>query len=179
PGGPPVVGLRDERQRVALLGAPAVAVLDEPRRCVELHLDLARMTRVVRLHRTEVLQRLFRACLDQLSRFQRGKLPRAELADALLDRDGGEPVAEEPTRLAPDRLLAGAEAPRAAPVATERGVAPRLAARPPFNLQSPPRLPGDGVRHHAVGRPDLRVHADEERRVDALLEELGVLGPVV
>src|SRR5262249_58255184 len=138
PGGPPVVGLRDEGPRVALRRARGVAVLDEPRRCVELHLDLARMTRVVRLHRTEVLQRLFRACLDQLSRFQRGKLPRAELADALLDRDGGEPVAEEPTRLAADRLVAGDEQDRAAPVATERGVDPRLADRRPAELQFPP-----------------------------------------
>ena len=33
--------------------------------------------------------------------------------------------------------------------------------------------------HDAVGAAGARVHADEERGVAALLEELGVLGPLV
>src|SRR5205807_888631 len=46
-------------------------------------------------------------------------------------------------------------------------------------LQLAPGLSGDGVGEHAVRRAGLRMHPDEERGVAALLEQLGVLGPVV
>ena len=39
--------------------------------------------------------------------------------------------------------------------------------------------PLDRVRKDAVARPGHRVHADEQRRVDALFEVLDVLGPLV
>src|SRR6266542_1849257 len=71
PGSPPVVGPRHERVRVDLLAALPVPVLDEPRGGVELDLDLARAPRVVRLHCGEILERLLRARLDQLTGLQR------------------------------------------------------------------------------------------------------------
>ena len=61
----------------------------------------------------------------------------------------------------------------------QRGVDGRLADRGAVEAEVLPSLARDGVREHAVGRPGHRVHADEERRVAALLEELRVLGPRV
>ena len=49
----------------------------------------------------------------------------------------------------------------------------------PLNERVRQPVPGDGVVHDAVGRAGHRVHAHEEGRVAALLEELRVLRPLV
>src|SRR5438445_190617 len=46
-------------------------------------------------------------------------------------------------------------------------------------LQLAPRLPPDRVREDAVWSASLRVHADEQRCVAALLQEVDVLRPVI
>src|SRR6266540_3122353 len=179
PGSPPVVGPRHERVRVDLLDVLPVPVLDEPRGGVELDLDLARAPRVVRLHCGEILERLLRARLDQLTGLQRRILARAELPEPLLDGDCRQSASEQLLRLAADGLVPGDEQNGTPPLPAQRGVDPRLPDRRAVEFQLAPRLTGDRVRHHAVGRPRLRVHGHEQRRVAPLLEELGVLGPVV
>src|SRR5205823_5819799 len=107
PGRPPVVGPRHERMRVELLDPLPVPVLDEPRRRMELDLDLARPARVVRLHRVEILERPLRTLLDQLASLERRHLPRARLAQALLYGHCREALPEQRRRLAAHGLVAG------------------------------------------------------------------------
>ena len=67
----------------------------------------------------------------------------------------------------------------AVPVPAERRVDPGLADLDAVEPQAPPRRAAHRVREHAVARACHRVHADEERSVDALLEVLDVLRPLV
>ena len=127
----------------------------------------------------QVGERLLRALLDQLARPRGDDHPRARLADALLDGDRRQAVAEELLALAAGRLVAGDEQHRAAPRAAERGVDARLADLRPVEPEVLPGLARDRVVEHAVGGAGHRVHADEERRVAALLEEAGVLRPLL
>ena len=55
----------------------------------------------------------------------------------------------------------------------------RLADERPVEAEVEVVTPGDGVVHPAPAGTGHGVHPDEERRVAALLEELGVLGPVL
>ena len=95
PGGPPVVGARDDRARLDDLDAVAEAELLDVARLRVLHLDLCRAAGIPRRNRGEVRERLLRALLDQLARDDRRQVARAEAAEAALDRDGGQPVAEQ------------------------------------------------------------------------------------
>ena len=64
-------------------------------------------------------------------------------------------------------------------MAAERSVDAGLADERPVEAEAPPRLARDRVRENAVGGARHRMHADEERRVAARLEEAGVLGPLL
>src|SRR6266576_6999196 len=165
--------------RVDLLRSLAVAVLDEPCRRVELHLDLAGPARVVWLHGTQILQRLLRAVLDQLACLLSRQLSRAELTQPLLHGDSGEPLAEQLAAFAADGLVTRDEQHGTAPLTAQRRVDACLANGGAVELQLAPRLTGHGMREYAVGCAGLRVHPDEERGIATLLEQLGVLGPVV
>ena len=122
---------------------------------------------------------LLRARLDQLARLARRLHPRAEAAEPLLHLDRREAVAEQLPRLPAHRAVAGHEQDGHAPVAAERRVDPGLADERPVEAEALPRLPRDRVREDAVGRARHRVHADEERRVAARLEEARVLRPLL
>ena len=93
--------------------------------------------------------------------------------------DRRQPVAEQLTPLATDRLVAGDEQHGTAPVAAQRRVDPRLADERAVEGEVLPRLTGDGVVHDPVARARARVHADEERGVAAFLQEARVLGPLL
>ncbi len=86
---------------------------------------------------------------------------------------------EQLGRLAADRGVTGHEQDRAAPLAAEGGVDPGFPDRCSVEPELAPGLAGDGVRHDAVRCSGLRVHADEQRGVAALLEQLCVFRPVV
>src|SRR5581483_601298 len=177
PGVPPVVASRDERQRPGLLDVPAVPVLDEAVGRRE-H-DLAGRAGIVRLHGRQVGERTLRAVLDRLARLLRRQGTCAVAAEPDLYLDRRQPVAEQLLRLAAGRAVAGHEQDRTAPPAAERRVDAGLADERAVEPEALPRLARDGVRHHAVRRPRHRVHADEERRVAAVLEKRRVLRPFV
>src|SRR5918996_463748 len=86
---------------------------------------------------------------------------------------------EKPRRLAADHVVAGDEDDRAAPRATQGRVDARLADRYFVEAEIVVLAPRDRVAHDAARRPRLGVHGDEERRVAALLQHLGVLRPLV
>src|SRR3954447_7977411 len=65
------------------------------------------------------------------------------------------------------------------PRAAERSVDPGLAHFDAVEPKAPPRLTADRVREDAVARAGHRMHADEERGVDAGLEVVDVLRPLV
>ncbi len=77
------------------------------------------------------------------------------------------------------RLVARDEQHRTAPVPAQRGVDPRLADERAVEGEVLPGLARDRVVHDAVARARARVHADEERGVATLLEELRVLRPLL
>ena len=89
------------------------------------------------------------------------------------------PLAEQRLGLAAGGLVARHEQHGAAPGAAQGRVDARLADERPVEPEVAPAGAGDGVVHDAVGRAGHRVHADEERRVAALLEELRVLRPLL
>ena len=61
----------------------------------------------------------------------------------------------------------------------ERRVDARLAHQMLVEPEIAPVRRGDGVAEDAIGRARARVHADEQRRVAALLEQFGVTRPRV
>src|SRR5204862_6333063 len=143
----------------------------------ELDLDLARPSRVVRPHGLQVPQRALRAFLDQLARPQRRQVARAVAAEAGLHLHRRQCLAHERARLAAYRAVTGDEQHRTTPVAAEGRVDAGLANERAVEAQVLPRLAGDRVRENAVRRSGHGVHADEQRRVAPVLEELGVAGP--
>jgi hypothetical protein len=102
----------------------------------------------------------------------------AEPAERRLHLHRLEAVAEELRALAAGGLVAGHEQHRAAPGAAQRGVDPGLPHLAPVEVEAVPLGAGHGVAHLAVARARHRVHADEERRVAAVLERTGVLRPL-
>src|SRR5436190_16221230 len=179
PRRPPVVGARNDRPRVDDLDAGAVAELRDRVGPLVLDLDLAGLAGVVRRHGIQVPERLFGAGLDCLTRARGHEAACALDARALLDLHRRQAVAEQFRSLTARRLVAGDHQHRAAPGATERRVDPGLADERAVEPEVLEVRAGDGVVHHAVRGPRPRVHADEQRRVDAPLQELGVLGPFV
>src|SRR4051812_19587234 len=179
PRRPPVVGARDDRAVVDQLDAVAVAELRDGVGPLVLDLDLARLARVVGLDGVQVAERLLGAGLDCFTRARGHEVARAEDACAALDLHRGEAVAEQVAALLARGLIAGHEHDRRAPGAAERGVDAGLADERVVEPEVLEVTARDGVVEHAFGRPGPRVHADEERGVDALLEELGVLRPLV
>src|SRR5919197_3625467 len=179
PGGPPVVGAGDDLPRVDDLDARLAAVLVRRVGGRQVDLDLAGAAWVVRFDSAEVTERLARALLDQLPRPLRRDLARAVATEPFLHGDRRQPLAQQLARLDAGRAVARDEHHGTAPRAAERGVDPGLADEDAVEAQVPPPLPGDGVVHDPVGRARARVHPDEERRVAALLEERGVLRPLL
>ena len=146
---------------------------------LELDLDLARAAGVVGRHRLQIGQRLLRALLDQLPRPHRRQHPRRAGAERALDRHRRQSLTEQCLPLAAGGLVAGDEQHRAAPRAAERRVDPGLAHLGAVEPEPLVVAPRDGVVHVPVLRPRHRVHADEERGVTALLEQLGIARPLL
>src|SRR5205085_2966382 len=115
----------------------------------------------------------------QLAGPRRGQLPRGELAEAALDGDRRHAGAEQVAGLRARRLVARDQEHGAPPGPAERRVDTRLADEGPVEPEVLPLLAGNRVVHDALGRSGARVHADEERRVTALLEEARVLRPLL
>src|SRR5215218_2969178 len=179
PGRPPVVGTRDDLARLGDLDARPVAVLLDGVGSIEVDGDRRGTPRVERRDGLQVAERPPRAVLDQLPRPRSGQLPRAEARKSFLHRDRRQPLPEQRGALAARGLVARHEQDGAAPLTAERGVDPGLANLDPVEPEPPPRGARDGVREDAVSRAGHRVHRDEQRRVDALLEVVDVLRPLV
>jgi hypothetical protein len=104
------------------------------------------------------------------------KLAGAERPDPRFHGDG--------RQARPEKLLASRQV-ASSPVTSSTGQprcrraqrCARLADKRVVEPQVLPLLARDRVRHHAVGRPGAGVRADKQRRVAALLEEVGVLRP--
>src|SRR6185503_181540 len=179
PRRPPVVGAGDDGAVVDDLDAVAVAELRDRVGPLVLDLDLAGLARVVGLDRVQVAERLLGAGLNSFTRARGNEVACALHARAALHLHRREPGAQQVAALLAGGLVAGHQQHRAAPVAAERGVDARLADQSPVEVEVLEVWPRDRVVEHALGGPGARVHADEERRVDALLQELDVLGPLV
>src|SRR5918996_2415755 len=179
PGGPPVLGAGGDRDAVDDLDAVAVAVTVDEARVGEDGLDLARLARVVGWHAVALLDGLLRTCLDELPRSHRRQVPGARAPQAPLHGHRDELRPEKLRRLAADHVVAGDEHDRAAPRAAEGRVDAGFADRDAVEAKIVVLPPGDRVAHDAARRSRLGVHGDEERRVAALLQHLGVLRPLV
>src|SRR4029453_5586303 len=167
-----------DRAVVEELDAVLEAHLPRCGRVLVLDPDLARLAGVVRMDGLQVRERLLRAGLDQLTRACRYEHPRARLADARLDSDRRQAVAEKLLAFPAGRLVAGDDQDRATPCSPERRVCPRLADPRVVEPEVLPRLARNSVVEDAVGSACHRVHADEERRVATFLEKAGVLRPL-
>src|SRR4029450_2006744 len=120
-----------------------------------------------------------RPLLDALAGPRRDEAARALDPRAALHLHRREAVAEQLLALLARGLVAGHHDHGAAPGTAERRVDPGLADERLLEPEVLEAAPRDGVIEHALGRARARVHADEKRRVDALLQELRVLRPFV
>jgi hypothetical protein len=106
-------------------------------------------------------------------------LPRPLRAQPALYLDRRQPLAEQSLRLSAHGPVSRDEQHWAPPRPAESCVDPGLADRSPVEVEVLPGLSRDGVVQDAVRRSGHGVHGDEERRVAALLQELGVPGPAL
>src|SRR5207253_2694582 len=179
PGRPPVVGPRDDRPVVDELDAGLEAQLLRRRRALVLDLDLARLAGVVRGHGFQVGESALGAFLDELARPARRQQPRRLQAEALLDLDRRQAVAEQRLGLAAGCAIPRHEQDRTTPRPAERGIDACLADARPVEPEVLPVATRDRVVENTVGRTRHRVHADEERGIAARLEEGRVARPLI